>query len=171
MRLRKPGTAYLFRAGSRFEENGGALPAETGGLSPVFAGRSKETLFMKLRFIALLIALPALAHHGSTAYDTSKPVVFKDVTVLKFLWANPHAIITFDAKDSQGVVQRWAAEAGTPQTLTLAGWSSSSVKAGDVISVYVYQAKSGKPVGRLNKIVLADGTELKDSALGYKEQE
>ena len=128
---------------------------------------------MKLKLAAFLAlsALPLFAHHGSTAYDTSKPVVFKGVTVTKFLWANPHAIITFDAKDDQGVVQHWAAEAGTPGTLTLSGWSSSSVKPGDVITVYVYQAKSRKPVGRLNKIVLADGSELKDSALGYKDSE
>jgi hypothetical protein len=39
-----------------------------------------------------------------------------------------------------------------------------------MITVYLYQSKTGNPVGRLNKIVLADGTELKDSALGYREE-
>ena len=127
---------------------------------------------MKLPLVAclgLVACSPMFAHHGSTAYDTSKVVVFKGVTVAKFLWANPHAIIQYDVKDEKGVVQHWVAEAGTPQTLVLSGWSKSSVNAGDVISVYLYQSKSGNPVGRLSKIVLADGTELKDSALGYKE--
>ena len=40
-----------------------------------------------------------------------------------------------------------------------------------MITVYIYAAKSGRPVGRLNKIVLADGTDLKDSALGYRDAE
>jgi hypothetical protein len=30
----------------------------------------------------------------------------------------------------------------------------------------VFRAKSGSPVGRLNKIVMADGTEYRDSQLG-----
>lgn len=127
---------------------------------------------MKLRLVAclgLVTCSAMFAHHGSTAYDTSKVVVFKGVTVTKFLWANPHAIIQYDVKDEKGVVQHWVAEAGTPQTLVLSGWSKTSVQAGDVLSVYLYQSKSGNPVGRLSKIVLADGTELKDSALGYKD--
>jgi hypothetical protein len=45
------------------------------------------------------------------------------------------------------------------------------VQPGDVITVYVFQSKTGNLVGRLNKIVLADGTELRDSALGYKDTE
>jgi hypothetical protein len=98
-------------------------------------------------------------------------VVFKNVTVTKYLWANPHVIISFDVKDEKGNIQHWNAEAGTPQTVVLAGWSKTSVHPGDVISVFLFQAKTGNPVGRLNKIVLADGTELRDSALGYKDAE
>jgi hypothetical protein len=134
---------------------------------------------MKLRFIlgltlaigVLIAGVPAFAHHGSTAYDTSKVVVWKNAMVTKYIWANPHTIIMFDVKDDKGTVQHWTAEAGTPQTLVLSGWSKSSVQAGDVLTVYIYQAKTGSPVGRLSKIVLADGTELKDSALGYKDSQ
>jgi Family of unknown function (DUF6152) len=121
-------------------------------------------------FLALfMICVPVFAHHGNTAYDTSKVVVLKDAKVTQYVWANPHVIITFDVKDDKGNVQHWSAEAGTPQTVVLAGWSKTSLQKGDVITVYIFQAKTGNPVGRLNKIVLADGTELKDSALGYRE--
>ncbi|HEV2198573.1 MAG TPA: DUF6152 family protein [Bryobacteraceae bacterium] len=130
---------------------------------------------MKPCFLILLaffmVCVPVFAHHGNTAYDTSKVVVLKGATVTKYVWANPHVIITFDVKDDKGNVQHWSAEAGTPQTVILAGWSKTSVAPGDVITVYIFQAKTGNPVGRLNKIVLADGTELKDSALGYRETE
>jgi Family of unknown function (DUF6152) len=121
-------------------------------------------------FLALfMICVPVFAHHGNTAYDTSKVVVLKDAKVTQYVWANPHVIITFDVKDDKGNVQHWSAEAGTPQTVVLAGWSRTSLQKGDVITVYIFQAKTGNPVGRLNKIVLADGTELRDSALGYRE--
>jgi len=124
----------------------------------------------RVAFVALfMICVPVFAHHGSTAYDTSKVLVLKDAKVTQYVWANPHVIISFDVKDDKGNVQHWSAEAGTPQTVVLSGWSKTSVQKGDVITVYIFQAKTGNPVGRLNKIVLADGTELRDSALGYKE--
>jgi hypothetical protein len=48
------------------------------------------------------------------------------------------------------------------------GWSRTVIEPGDSISVYLFQSKTGNPVGRLQKIVLADGkTSFKDSALGY----
>ncbi len=115
----------------------------------------------------MMAYVPLLAHHGSTAYETTKVLVFKDAMVTKVLWSNPHVIITFDAKDDKENVEHWNAEAGTPSTLKLSGWSQNSVQAGDMIAVYIYQSKTGNKVGRLSKIVLADGTELKDSALGY----
>ena len=37
---------------------------------------------------------------------------------------------------------------------------------GDVITVYIYASKNGNPVGRLNHIILADGTRLEDTVLG-----
>jgi hypothetical protein len=40
------------------------------------------------------------------------------------------------------------------------------VQPGDVITVYIYPAKSGNPAGRLNHIVLADGTTFHDTQLG-----
>ena len=126
-----------------------------------------STSFLVLVAGSLMACVPLLAHHGSNAYDTTKALVFKGAAVTKVLWTNPHVIITFDAKDDTGTVEHWNAEAGTPTTLKLSGWSQNSVQAGDVITVYIYQSKTGNKVGRLSKIVLADGTELKDSALGY----
>ena len=129
----------------------------------------KLVVFSALIAGFLMAGVPVFAHHGSTAYDTSKVVVLKGAMVTKFLWANPHAIISFDVKDEKGNVQHWNAEAGTPQTIALSGWTKTSVQPGDVITVYVFQSKTGNLVGRLNKIVLADGSELRDSALGYKD--
>ena len=119
----------------------------------------------------LMLGVPLFAHHGNVAYDTSKAVVLKGATVTRFVWANPHTFIMFDVKDDKGNVLHWSGEAGSPSALRLLGWSQSSLQPGDTITVYIYQSKTGNPVGRLNRIVLADGTELKDSALGYKDVE
>lgn len=61
---------------------------------------------------------------------------------------------------------QWAAEAGSPSALSLIGWSKGAIQPGDKITVYMFQSKSGNPVGRLNKVVMADGTEYRDSQLG-----
>jgi hypothetical protein len=133
--------------------------------------KRKQVVPLVLLLGLLTLGIPLFAHHGNVAYDTSKAVVLKGATVTKFVWANPHTFIMFDAKDDQGNVQHWSGEAGSPSALRLLGWSQSSIAAGDTITVYIYQSKTGNPVGRLNRIVLADGTELKDSALGYKDVE
>jgi hypothetical protein len=105
------------------------------------------------------------AHHGAAAYANNLQVM-KEATVTKFVWANPHCIVLFDVKDDKGVVSHWAAEAGSPSAITLLGWTRNTLQLGDVITVYLYPAKSGNTVGRLNKIVLADGKTLRDSQLG-----
>jgi hypothetical protein len=127
----------------------------------------KRHHLMLLLLLFPLVALsgPAFAHHGAAAY-ANKLLTFKDATITKFVWANPHTILLFDAKDDDGNVLHWAAEAGSPSAIGLLGWTKNSVKPGDVVTVYLYPAKSGNPVGRLNKIVFPDGTTLRDSQLG-----
>jgi hypothetical protein len=117
--------------------------------------------------LGLLAALsaPALAHHGNAAYD-DKITEFKNAKVTKFNWANPHALVDFDAVDAKGNPVHMVVETAAPQALRLIGWSKTSLNAGDLITVRMYVAKNGNPAGRLNKIILADGSELHDTQLG-----
>ena len=114
----------------------------------------------------LSVCSPLLAHHGAAAYETSKPVMLKGAVVTKYSWINPHVLIYFDSKDDKGDVQHWTAEIGSPSAVSLLGWNRTTLKPGDIVTVYVFQAKSHLPVGRLNKLVLADGTLLRDSQTG-----
>jgi hypothetical protein len=116
----------------------------------------------------LALSRPVLAHHGNAAYEDTL-TEFKGATVTKFAWANPHALIDFDAKDAKGKVLHVVAETAAPQALRLIGWSKTSLNPGDVITVKMYLSKNGNPAGRLNKITLADGTELHDTQLGGDE--
>jgi Family of unknown function (DUF6152) len=127
--------------------------------------RSKLMSFV-LVIAFLTICVPVFAHHGAAAYDMSKPLVMKGAVVTKYLWANPHTLVFFDAKDDKGSTTHWSVELGSPSAIALTGWNRVSLKAGDVITVYMFPAKNGNPVGRINKIVLADGTLLRDSQTG-----
>jgi hypothetical protein len=90
----------------------------------------------------------------------------KGAVVTKYIWANPHTLVFFDAKDDKGATIHWSVELGSPSAIALMGWNRSSLKPGDVITIYMFPAKNGNPVGRINKIVLADGTLLRDSQTG-----
>jgi hypothetical protein len=113
----------------------------------------------------LTVCASVLAHHGTAVYADDW-TEFKQVTVTKFAWANPHALIDFDVKDANGNVVHWVAETAAPQALRLIGWSKDSINAGDVISIRLYASKNGNPAGRLNRVVRADGTILHDTVLG-----
>ena len=114
------------------------------------------------------VSAPAFAHHSNAAYG-NELVEFEQATITKFAWANPHALIFFDVTDADGNVVNWVVETAAPQQLRLIGWTKTTLMPGDVITVRAYAARNGEPVGRLNKITLADGTELHDSQLGGDE--
>ena len=124
-----------------------------------------------LTMVVLLAGLAAsgsavFAHHGAAAYDMSKPVVLKDATVTEFLWINPHPLIKADYKDEQGNVQHWTMEMGSTVSAQLIGWTRTTLNFGDVVTLYVWQAKTKVPVGRFNKVVFADGTTMRDTQTG-----
>jgi hypothetical protein len=113
-----------------------------------------------LAVVVLAVCGSLFAHHGNAAYDNSKIVAVKDGVVTQFVWANPHSLLMFDAKDANGKVIHWVAEAGSPSALGVYGWNRNSLQPGDMVTVYLYQSKLGRPVGRFQKVVLANGTEL-----------
>ena len=127
---------------------------------------------MKTRLLAVLlvagvlsICLPMFAHHGATAYD-SKSIEMKGVTVREFVWANPHCIVLFDAKDESGKVTHWTAEMGSPSALSILGFTKTSMKPGDVITIGITVSKNGNPVGWIRSVILADGTALSAGGAG-----
>jgi hypothetical protein len=110
--------------------------------------------------VGLLVAVvPAFAHHGNAAYDETRPLTLKG-TVTKFMWANPHTQIFFDAKDAKGGLVHWDVETLSPGKLARAGWTENAVKPGDQVTVIFSPAKDGTPKGFLQRIVFSDGKQL-----------
>src|SRR5919204_6166310 len=106
---------------------------------------------MKSKLMAFVLSVgllsvcgPVMAHPGNAAY-TDKMTEFKNVTITKFAWANPHALIFFDVKDAKGNVVNWTCETAAPQALRLIGWSKTSFEQGDVVTIPMYAAKNGNP--------------------------
>ena len=123
--------------------------------------KMKVRAFVPMIAGLLAMATPVSAHHGDAAYSAT-PMEMKGCVITEFDWMNPHSLIKFDYKTAAGEVQHWTMEIGSPPSMALLGWSRTTLRAGDMITAFVYQAKSGVLVGRTNKVILADGTVLAD---------
>lgn len=108
----------------------------------------------------LAAAVPVVAHHAFAAeFDANKPIKLRG-TVTKMEWINPHAWLHLDVKQSDGKVEEWMIEGGTPNTLLRRGITRDSIKIGTVVLVDGYQAKDGSLRGNGRDLTLADGQKL-----------
>ena len=109
---------------------------------------------------ALLLASPALAHHGFAGrYDEEHPVTVTG-TVVDLQFMNPHSFIFFDVTDKTGKTVRWQAEMGGAMQLNRSeGWTRTILKAGDKITIVGPQNKNGSGDMNLShesKIIMTD---------------
>ena len=112
--------------------------------------------------LALVAAVPALAHHSFAMFDQTK-VMTLDGTVHEFQWTNPHSFIELDVV-SGGRTQRWSIELNSPNNLTRQGWRRTSLKAGERVSVRIAPLRNGHPGGLFLDLRKPDGRVL-DSGL------
>ncbi len=115
--------------------------------------------FTPLVLILVMVSSPMLAHHAAAQYDRSKLTVLK-ATITNFVWANPHCQVSFDTTDEKGEVRHWNIEAPSPWNVAERGWTSKSLKSGDVVTMHFYAAKNGASAGWMVKAVFPNGKEL-----------
>ena len=128
----------------------------------------KTKVLMLVAVFAGLAAIdsPLFAHHGNAAFEVGTPTVLKNAVVTEFIWINPHPLIKADYKDEKGEVQHWIMEMGSTVSAQLIGWSRTTLAPGDVVTLYVWKAKTGAHAGRFNKVDLPDGTTMRDTQTG-----
>lgn len=106
---------------------------------------------------SLLAAVPASAHHAFAAeFDANKKVKVSGA-VTKLEWTNPHAWVYVDVKDENGKVTSWSFELGSPNALVRRGWTRTSLKAGDQVTIEGFAAKDGTSTANAHDITLPDG--------------
>jgi hypothetical protein len=111
-------------------------------------------------FCVLIMTGPTSAHHSTAMYDSQNPVTITGM-VKKFEWTNPHAFVYLEVTDEQGKVVEWEVEMMSLNHLRAYGWTSKTVKAGEMISATGSPAKSGAPSMIANRMKLPDGREIR----------
>ncbi len=110
--------------------------------------------------LALVSAAVPLSAHHSWPVSFDRLVTVKG-TVVEFKWANPHPMMTLDVQSTDGRTEKWTVGGPAITRLEANGWSKTTVKVGDVITGTGYQFADGQKIIRLERVVLADGKELR----------
>jgi hypothetical protein len=108
----------------------------------------------------LMAALPAFAHHSLGAEYSLNKAVTLNGKVTKVEWTNPHARFYIDVKDQNGQVTSWELQLGSPNGLMRRGWTSQSLKPGNIVTVDGFIAKDGARLVSATSVHLADGSEV-----------
>jgi hypothetical protein len=122
---------------------------------------------MKIVLAAVLAAAAATtasAHHSFAAFDTSAEKTISG-TVKQFDWTNPHTWIWVDVTNAQGGVDTFGFEGMSPNYLARRGWTKSTVKPGDTISITYRPMRDGSKGGMFMNGKLSTGKVLSMSGL------
>jgi hypothetical protein len=99
--------------------------------------------------LSVLMAMSGLAwaHHSAAAtYDATQSIPITG-TVAAFAWRNPHSHLYIDVTDGPFKGKEYVIELSSSVVLEEVGWSRTSFKAGDRVTVYVNPSRTGAPIG------------------------
>jgi hypothetical protein len=120
----------------------------------------KALLVPAIAILALVSAAVPLSAHHTWPVSYGQLVTVKG-TVMEFAWENPHPMITLEVRTDDGKIEKWMVGGPAITRMETNGWSKTTVKPGDVITGIGYQFNDGQKIIRLERVVFADGKELK----------
>lgn len=104
------------------------------------------------------IGAPVSAHH-SWPVSFDRLVTVKG-TVQKVEWTNPHPMFTIEVREG-GKAETWLIGGPALNRMEANGWTKTTIKPGDVVTGVGYQFSDGQKIVRLEKLVMADGKEMR----------
>jgi hypothetical protein len=108
----------------------------------------------------------ALAHHSFAVFFDETRQIKLTGTVTSFRFTNPHGTIVLNGSDGSGRQQEWRVETNAPSVLQRRGWTRSSLKPGDKVTIEGWPSRDGKPYVRLRLATDAQGKQVGLTAFG-----
>ena len=108
----------------------------------------RKALFSAVIAVILIAfgASLAAAHHSTAPFDTTTLQTLSG-TVKQVDWTNPHTWVWIDVPNDKNGVDTWGFEGMSPNYLGRRGWTKSTLKPGDKISVTFRPLRDGSKGG------------------------
>ena len=104
-------------------------------------------------------AAPAFAHHSFAMFDGGATVTLEG-TVKAFQWIYPHSWILLMVRKSDGELEQWPIEMGSPGGLAREGWQPKTLTPGMNVKAVIHPLKDGTPGGQYLSVTFPDGRTL-----------
>lgn len=98
-----------------------------------------------LLLAALMVAVPAFAHHSFAMFDMQKEIVYSG-TVLEWRWENPHCHIILEVAPGAldpSTVGTWDIEGQAVNIMARQGWNRNTFHPGDKVTLMAHPMKDG----------------------------
>ena len=110
--------------------------------------------------ILLLIATAAaVPHHGTSTYDMNTEISLTG-TVKEWTFNNPHSWLWLTVSSTQKPSDEWSIESAPPNYLSGQGWSASTIKAGETLTVLISPLRGEPRRGILLEVKRSSGETL-----------
>ena len=105
-------------------------------------------------FAAAVVAIsaPALAHHGWSSYDETKPITLNG-SLTSVSWGNPHGTATTRWQGKQ-----WDVILAPVSRMTARGLSQAEIAPGQRISIVGYARRDGAAEMRIERVMVGNKT-------------
>jgi hypothetical protein len=105
-----------------------------------------------LAFSALLLAVPAQAHHGWSSYDASKTLSI-EAPLTSLRWANPHGAATIQHEG-----KNWDVVLAPVTRMEARGLSEAMLKPGNKVTLVGYPRSDGTREMRIERVIVEGKT-------------
>ncbi|MBT2187696.1 DUF6152 family protein [Sphingobium nicotianae] len=120
---------------------------------------AREIRLFALPCAVAALAIPAAAHHSFAMFDNTRSITIHG-NVTAFQWTNPHAYLEIDADEGKGASKHYTLELTSPNMMSRGGWTSRTVKPGDVVTAVLSPLRDGQPGGLLLVLTLPNGKKI-----------
>src|SRR6185503_19107340 len=109
--------------------------------------------------MALAVSSPAWSHHSHAMFDHDKEVTITG-TVSQYIFRNPHVFLYMDVQNDAGGTITYTVEFSNLTNMLKMGFSATTFKAGDKVTVTMHPLNDGRPGGNYIVATSADGKQL-----------
>jgi hypothetical protein len=118
-----------------------------------------NTLRLASAVLSWTVTATALAHHSRAAFLNE--TIALQGEVVSFRWVNPHALVVVRVTDATGKTSQWEIETQATPTLARSGWTETSLKPGEHVTVRALPDRNrARQFALLESVLKDDGTVL-----------